>query len=630
MQTLRLLRRAAVYIWQGPTDLPRSLKLEWRFVAIRWLGIFFIAPSLLLANLPDERLLAAYAVLVVAAIYNLVLQWVMPKRPLLFASGYLTMLGDTLLNIAMVTVGGGLDSPFYYILFTTTISTAMRYGYGPSLGIALIYVSFDAFEQWPVPQPLDAPFVFRSLILCLTVILASYLREQAHRAEAALQERLRQANLLNEATATLGVSLEFKPVLNAVAAAAAHLFNSPSATLWPARELNGDVQESPAMIHYPSGHSSPLHTELGVLCRHYAGAASGQQRPAQLYYRDALPSGLQAIVLVLSLPTRHVSLATLALVAQPAHVMPPLDADILESFVERITLAIENASLYRTLASRSNDLERAYADLAMAHQELLSVDEMKTSFLANVSHELRTPLSSIRAFSELLLSYREDESVQQEFLEVINSESERLTRLVNDVLDITKIESGDMDWQMRAVDPAALLRDSARTYGTLVERQGLRFEQAIDQGLPAAIYADSDRLHQVVSNLLNNALKFTAQGAIRLGARRVGDEIHISVSDTGIGIALEDQERIFEKFQQVGAMLTDKPHGTGLGLAICRDIVAHHNGRLWVESQPGAGSTFVFSLDAASPPEALQGVPHRPEQRVLAPAAAMAERVEAS
>jgi signal transduction histidine kinase len=241
----------------------------------------------------------------------------------------------------------------------------------------------------------------------------------------------------------------------------------------------------------------------------------------------------------------------------------------------------------------------------------LGLDEMKTNFLANVSHELRTPLSSIRAFSELLLSY-DDESVRAEFLQIINSESERLTRLVNDVLDITKIESGHMDWRMSIFNLAALLSDSARTFSTLIEQQNLVFKQEIEENLPS-VYGDRDRLQQVVGNLLGNAVKFAPQGTITLVARRQGSEVLISVADTGIGIAPEDQERIFAKFQQVGDTLTEKPRGTGLGLAICRDIVEHHEGQLWVESQLGMGSRFTFSLPlaAAAPPpqESVVGSP---------------------
>jgi signal transduction histidine kinase len=594
----QLLMELLRHLWNGPADLPRALKLEWRFVAVRWLGIAFVIPAVLVANLGHDRLLAAYAVIAVAAIYNAFVQYLMPRRPQLLANGYLTTLGDGLLDIAMVVVGGGFDSPFYFILFTVTIAAAMRYGYGPSLGVALLYVAADAAGHVIERQAPGGPFVFRSLLLPLTTVLAGYLREQAQQAEAALQERLRQSNALNEATAALGASLELEAVLRAAVAAAAQLFGSPNAVLQPSSGLDGDSSSLPAPIYYPRENEDATERVLKSLCSRYARRSGNQRGGDDLITVDVLPSGDQAIVLVLALPTRQTSLATLAL-AVPQGASVTLDSDILDAFIERITLAIENASLYRTLAGRSNDLQRAYSDLAAAHQELLSVDEMKTNFLANVSHELRTPLTSIRSFSELLLAYEDDVTVHQEFLRIINSESERLTRLVNDVLDITKIEAGHMDWQMATLHLPDLLRDSARTFGPLIAKGKLIFDLDIDDELPA-IYGDRDRLHQVVANLLNNAMKFTHEGTITLRAELRGDGVIITVSDTGIGIAFEDHERIFEKFQQVGDTLTDKPRGTGLGLAICRDIVEYHQGQLAVSSESGVGSTFTVTLPIAS------------------------------
>src|SRR3979411_3531203 len=156
MRLVRLLKPAGDclrFLWNGPGDLPRNLKLEWRFVAVRWLGIGSLAPVLLLAHLPIERLIAAYAVLFVASVYNAGLQHVMPRRPQWLANGYISTLGDALLDIAMVIVGGGFDSPFYFTLFTVTLAAAMRYGYGPSLGVALLYVSADGIGYMGPPPP---------------------------------------------------------------------------------------------------------------------------------------------------------------------------------------------------------------------------------------------------------------------------------------------------------------------------------------------------------------------------------------------------------------------------------------------------------------------------------------------
>ncbi|HEY3079879.1 MAG TPA: HAMP domain-containing sensor histidine kinase [Chloroflexota bacterium] len=581
--------RVLAYLWGGPSHLTPQLKLEWRFVFVRWLGIVFLSPTLLLVDLPVERL-PVYGVLLVAAAYNLAIQVMLQRRLALPVIGYITTVGDTLLDFAIVILGGGFDTPFSYILFTITVGAAMRYGYVPAAGMALMLVLGNAVDNVTHGRALDASFALRSLFLFLTALLASYLREQAHRAEAALQERLRQASLLNEATAMLAASLDFERVLRAVAVAAAHLFGTEQAVLQPSAEIAGDAHDATGVFIHPENGEGV--GELAALC---AERAHRDARPLEPLENLPLPSGRTATVLSLMLPSRQTPVATVVLPLPRGLRAPSLDPDILDSFVERTTLAVENAALYRTLARRSGDLQRAFSDLANAHQELLSVDEMKTNFLANVSHELRTPLSSIRAFSELLLSYDNEGEVQKEFVQIINSESERLTRLVNDVLDISKIEAGQMDWCMTRIDLAELLQDTSRTYSTLIEQHNLEFEQDVEIDLPP-VHGDRDRLQQVVGNLLNNSVKFTSSGLIRLHARRVGDEVHISVADSGLGIPPEDQERIFEKFQQVGSVLTDKPRGTGLGLAICRDIVRHHDGRIWVDSQLGVGSTFTVAL----------------------------------
>ena len=266
---------------------------------------------------------------------------------------------------------------------------------------------------------------------------------------------------------------------------------------------------------------------------------------------------------------------------------------LLAAYLRSLTVKAEVA-----LQDRLEELQRLYSDLALAHQELLSLDEAKTNFLANVSHELRTPLTSIRAFSEILLNYQDDEATQREFLEIISTESDRLTRLVNDVLDVTKIEAGQMDWREEAIDLSALLDQCARTFVPLLEQAGLKFRNEVAAALPL-ISGDHDRLQQVIQNLLNNALKFTSEGTITLRATADVAGVSIAVSDTGVGIAERDHERVFDKFQQVGDTLTGKPKGTGLGLTICRDIIAHHGGTLTLASEPGVGSTFTVRLPSA-------------------------------
>ncbi len=262
-------------------------------------------------------------------------------------------------------------------------------------------------------------------------------------------------------------------------------------------------------------------------------------------------------------------------------------------------LARHKDELEETVANRTRDLQAAYDELKRAHQELQALDELKSSFLANVSHELRTPLTSIRSFSEILLTYPdEDREAQLEFIQIINQESERLTRLINDVLDVAKIEAGKMEWNMTEVRLDEVVREAARAARPLFAEAGLDFEVSIEDG-EYVVMADRDRILQVISNLLNNAAKFTPQGKVRLGMRRINDTAEIYVADTGIGIPPESRDRVFDKFYQVSEenrLDGAKTKGTGLGLSICREIVEHHGGMIWVESEVGMGSTFYFTL----------------------------------
>ncbi len=240
------------------------------------------------------------------------------------------------------------------------------------------------------------------------------------------------------------------------------------------------------------------------------------------------------------------------------------------------------------------------------------VDQMKTDFISTVSHELRTPLTSVLGFAKIikkrlekvLLPKIEDDSdkktqrsVQQvrENLDIIISEGERLTALINDVLDIAKMEAGRIDWRMEKISVTEVIERATVATASLFAQKGLAQIKEIEEGLPEVI-GDKDRLIQVVINLISNAVKFTDEGSVTCRVRRMKNELMISVIDTGEGISEADYSKVFEKFKQVGDTLTDKPKGTGLGLPICKQIVEHHGGKIWVESELGKGSTFSFTL----------------------------------
>jgi Na+/proline symporter/nitrogen-specific signal transduction histidine kinase len=250
------------------------------------------------------------------------------------------------------------------------------------------------------------------------------------------------------------------------------------------------------------------------------------------------------------------------------------------------------------LEQKSRELEAATAGLQEANERLKELDRMKDDFVSTVSHELRTPLTSIRAFTEILLEDPEIELEQRKkFLGIITKESERLTRLINQVLDVSRIESGKADWQAASVDMREVVSDTVTAMSQVFQERHVEVSVRTPDRV-SVVSADVDRIIQVMLNLLSNAVKFCEPGKGRIEIallERPGD-LRVDVRDNGPGIELQDQEVIFDKFRQVGDTLTDKPHGSGLGLHISRKIVEHFGGRLWVESSRGRGACFSFTL----------------------------------
>ncbi|HSE02265.1 MAG TPA: sensor histidine kinase [Burkholderiales bacterium] len=252
----------------------------------------------------------------------------------------------------------------------------------------------------------------------------------------------------------------------------------------------------------------------------------------------------------------------------------------------------------RQLEQKSRELEAASQNLRDANQRLQELDRLKDDFISTVTHELRTPLTSIRAFSEILRDNpRLDDAQRAQFLGTVIKESERLTRLINQVLDLSKIESGNAEWHSSEIDMREVVDDSVSAVSQMFKENGVQLDVRLPQELPS-IVADRDRLMQVMLNLLSNAAKFCKRpgGRVSIALARQDGFLRVDVTDNGIGVSESDKEIIFEKFRQVGDTLTNRPQGTGLGLPICRQIINHFGGRLWVQSQPGEGATFSFTL----------------------------------
>jgi signal transduction histidine kinase len=273
----------------------------------------------------------------------------------------------------------------------------------------------------------------------------------------------------------------------------------------------------------------------------------------------------------------------------------PLDLDEVMTIIDEASQVLAYS---RQLEQKSRELETATNELRGANQRLQELDRMKDDFISTVTHELRTPLTSIRAFSEILHDNpRLDNAQRGKFLEIIIKESERLTRLINQVLDLAKIESGNAEWNTGDIDLREVVEDSVAAVSQLFKDRGIALEAALPQEVPP-IVADRDRLMQVMLNLLSNAANFCERpdGKVAITLERQGGELRVDVTDNGAGIGESEQAVIFEKFRQVGDTLTQKPKGSGLGLAISREIIDHFGGRLWVKSRLGQGSTFSFAL----------------------------------
>ncbi|RME79082.1 MAG: histidine kinase [Chloroflexi bacterium] len=255
------------------------------------------------------------------------------------------------------------------------------------------------------------------------------------------------------------------------------------------------------------------------------------------------------------------------------------------------------------LEQKSRQLEEATIELRAANERLQELDHLKDEFISTVTHELRTPLTAIRAFAEILEDNPDlDPDRRHHFVSIILKESERLTRLINQVLNLSKIESGKMEWQPAPINLVEVIHEAIHTIGEAMFREkNITLELDLPASVPPVI-ADRDGIIQVLLNLLSNAIKFCSPqaGWIKVSLRHRDHYLRVEVSDNGPGIKPEDREIIFEKFRQVGDTLTDKPQGTGLGLPICRHIITHFNGRIWVESVPGQGATFIFVLPVAA------------------------------
>jgi len=305
--------------------------------------------------------------------------------------------------------------------------------------------------------------------------------------------------------------------------------------------------------------------------------------PAESRVRGALVrAGYRALLAVPLVCEEHL-IGGLTVIRRATGAFSPETVELLQTFATQSSLAIHNARLFREIEDKSHQLE--------------VTSQHKSEFLANMSHELRTPLNAIIGFSEVLSErmFGELNEKQEEYLKDIYASGTHLLSLINDILDLSKIEAGRMELELTEFDLPLAIENALTLVRERAGRRSIALHTNIDSRV-GQIQADERKVRQVVLNLLSNAIKFTPEGGrIEVEAMPKDGLVEVSVTDTGIGIAPEDQEKVFEEFRQVGTA-AKKIEGTGLGLTLCRKFVELHGGRIWVKSREGAGSTFTFTI----------------------------------
>jgi signal transduction histidine kinase len=420
---------------------------------------------------------------------------------------------------------------------------------------------------------------------------------------AELSRSVRELQALGEVGQAVSSTLDLDTVLATIVARAVQLTGADGGTIHEydeerqlfhvrARDLG---READAPLD-AAARALPLHLGEGVV-----GRAAQTRQPIQIAdiimpgaydspLREALlQSGFRSLLAVPLVREEHV-LGAIVVTRKTPGDFPPETVNLLETFATQSALAIQNARLFREIDDKSRQLEVA--------------NQHKSEFLANMSHELRTPLNAVIGFSEALLDrmFGDVNEKQEEYLQDIFSSGRHVLSLINDILDLSKIEAGRMELEQAEFDVPMAIDNAMTLVRERAMRHGIQLERTVAADV-GALVGDERKVKQVLLNLLSNAVKFTPEGGrVEVRAGAVNGDVQISVSDTGIGIAPEDQQAIFEEFRQVGRDHAGKREGTGLGLALAKRFVELHGGTLRVESELGKGSTFTFTLPATPCP----------------------------
>ena len=408
-----------------------------------------------------------------------------------------------------------------------------------------------------------------------------------------LMEALQRLTALTEVGRAVSSTLDLQVVLTSIVTHAVQLSGTDEGTIYEYDETSQQflvsVSHGMTDAHVAKLRAVPLRLGEGAVGRAVAsgepvqipdvlapGAYSGRLQDL------AVASGVRALLAVPLVREERI-VGGLVVRRREAGEFSPELVDLLKTFAAQSSLAIENARLFHELAEKSRQLE-----IASQH---------KSEFLANMSHELRTPLNAVIGFSEVLSErmFGDLNEKQEEYLKDIHASGQHLLSLINDILDLSKIEAGKMDLEPTDFELSTAIDNALMLVRERAARRNIALYATVDERL-GQVQADERKIRQVLLNLLSNAIKFTPEsGRIEVGAKPVNGFIEVSVSDTGVGIAPEDREAVFEEFRQVGTA-DKKAEGTGLGLTLCRKFIELHGGKICVKSQVGVGSTFTFTI----------------------------------
>src|SRR6267142_332023 len=413
---------------------------------------------------------------------------------------------------------------------------------------------------------------------------------EAH--NSALTESLEQQTATSEILRVISSSpTDVQPVFDAIAANAARLCSANDTQVL---RVEGEMlrlvaafggSAMPSMRRLTRGHL----VGRAVIDRQTIHNRDLAQALAEYPETTAAQYGVQS-TLAVPLMREGVALGVIRISRTEIRPFTDKQIELLQTFADQAVIAIENVRLFKELEASNREIAEKSRQVEVASQH-------KSEFLANMSHELRTPLNAVIGFSEVLTDrmFGELNEKQEEYLKDIHASGTHLLSLINDILDLSKVEAGRMELELTDFHLPTTLDNALMLVRERAGRRSIALQMSVDARL-GQIRADERKIRQVVLNLLSNAIKFTPEGGrIEVAAVSKDESVEVSVSDTGVGIAPEDQQAVFEEFRQVGTA-EKKAEGTGLGLTLCRKFIELHGGRIWVKSQIGVGSTFTFTI----------------------------------